>query len=196
MPETKRVVVISGPTGSGESTITNAIVRAYPARVSRLVTATTRAPRPDEREGVDYYFFTKEEFLAKKAAGEMLETTYVQNRDTYYGTYAPDLEKKLAAGFIVIANPDAVGTRFYKERYGAVSIFVMPGSMDELISRLRKRNPEMTEEDLSRRRDNAEREVREDYPFYDYTVVNADGKLEKAVADTVSIMKKEGYVLE
>ncbi len=192
-PGSKQVAVVSGPTGSGESSITNAIVRRYPQRVVRLVTATTRAPRPGEQNGIDYYFFTKEEFLAKEKAGEMLETTYVKNRDTHYGTYKVDLDAKLDAGYIVIVNPDIVGTKFYKTHYNATTVFVMPGSMDEVPARLRARNPEMDETEIMKRYENALREVKEERSFYYYEVVNADGKLNDAVESVITILKKEGY---
>lgn len=189
----KRIAVIAGPTGSGESTITNAIIRRYPRKVARLVTATTRAPRRGEQNGIDYYFFSKEVFLAKEKAGELLETTYIKNRNTHYGTYLPDLKGKLDAGFIIIINPDIVGTRFYKKHYGATTVFVMPGNMEEVPGRLRVRNPEMAEEEIQKRYKNALREVAEERSSYDYEVVNADGKLDVAVEQVIGILQKEGY---
>lgn len=190
---TKQIIVIAGPTGSGESTITNAIIRKYPRKIARLVTATTRAPRKGEQNAVDYYFFTKEDFAAKEASGELLETTYIENRDTYYGTYLPDLKGKLDAGFIVIINPDVVGAKFYKEHYGATTIFIMPGNTDEIPSRLRNRNPEMSEEEIMKRYKNAMQEIHNERPFYDYEVVNANGKLEQAVEEVILLLQKEGY---
>lgn len=189
----KQIAVVAGPTGSGESTITNEIIKRYPRQVVRLVTATTRAPRKGEENGIDYYFFTKEDFSSKEKAGEFLETTYISNRDTHYGTYLPDLKGKLDAGFIVIINPDIVGAKYYKEHYGATTIFVMPGNMEEVPARLRVRNPEMTEEEITKRYDNALREVKDERSFYDYEVMNANGKLGEAVEKVIEILKKEGY---
>lgn len=191
----KQVLVVAGPTGSGESTITNAIIARFP-RFTRLVTATTRPPRSGEEPNVHYYFFTKDEFKAKEVAGEMLETTYHANRDVYYGTYAPDLKAKLDAGRIVIVNPDVVGARYYKEHYHATTVFIAPTSVDALIARIRLRNPEMSEEELALRRDNAEAEIRDEKPFYDYVVVNEDGKLDDAIEAVVEILRKEGYSLD
>ncbi len=193
--ETRQVVVIAGPTGSGESAITNEIIRRYPARVTRLVTATTRHPRSGERYGVDYYFLTTEEFFEKQRTGEIVEATHVPNRDTYYGSYGPDLAKKLTAGCIVIANPDLVGAQFYKKHYNATTLFITPGDMSELSRRLRKRNPEMTEEELAKRIENAKAEMETERPFYDHVVVNADGHLREAVDEVVSILKRAGYDL-
>src|ERR1700742_4854258 len=98
----KRVVVIAGPSGSGESTITNQLIGRFPAKLVRLVTATSRPPREGEKPGVDYHFFTKEEFQKHIASGDIIEYTYIENRDTYYGTYKPDLEEKLQSGHVVI----------------------------------------------------------------------------------------------
>lgn len=192
----RQVLVIAGPTGSGETTVTNEIVRRFPSRMKRLVTATTRPPRAGEQNGVDYYFFTPEEFMSAKERGEILESTYIANRDTYYGTYAPDLKKKVASGDIVIVNPDIVGARYYREHFDAIAIFIVPESIDALARRIRDRNPELPEAEIEKRRENAEAEIRDEQSFYDYTVRNADGKLEDAVLHVVDIMRKEGYTLE
>ena len=192
----RSVVVIAGPSGSGESTITNEIVERYSPRIQRLVTATTRPPRTGEKNSVDYYFFSKEEFEREKKAGHILESTYIKNRDTYYGTYAPDLEKKIESGHLVIVNPDLVGARYYKENYGATTIFIVPENVDALERRIRERNPELPSIEVNQRRANAEAEIKKEKAFYDHVVVNADGKLEEAVKEVVAILKKEGYTLE
>ncbi len=192
----KNVVVIAGPSGSGETTITNEIVRRFAGRVCRLVTATTRPPRAGEKDGTDYYFFTKERFEKEKESGNILESTYIENRDTHYGTYKPDLDKKLQAGSIVVINPDIVGARFYKKKYGATTIFILPESVDAIEGRLRQRNPEFSNADIAKRRANAEAEIENEKSFYDYVVTNADGKLNKAVDEVVAILEKEGYNLD
>src|SRR3989344_1953805 len=192
--EKHSVVVIAGPTGSGETTITNAIVKAYP-RVTRLVTATTREPRIGEKHGVDYYFFSKEEFAREKEKGNILESTYIANRDTYYETYKPDLDVKLHAGSLVVINPDQVGAQFYKKHYDATTIFLLPESIDAIERRLRQRNPEFSDAEIAKRRANAEAEIENESPHYDYVVTNADAKLEQAVAEVVAILKKERYTL-
>ena len=191
----KQVVIIAGPTGSGESTITKTLLSRFPDRFRRLVTATTRSPRTGEQNKIDYYFFTKEEFLAKKESGEILESTYVENRDAYYGTYAPDLEEKIASGHIILINPDIVGTKYYKANYDATTIFIKTPAIDDMIARIRQRNPEMSEEELVHRHEQAMKEL-EDEPLYDYVVLNTDGKLDDAVNEVIEILRKEGYTLE
>lgn len=195
MTATHTILVIAGPSGSGESTITNRLIALYPRIFARLVTATTRPPRGQERHAEHYYFFSKEEFERNVAAGDIVEVTHVAGRDAWYGSYKPDLEGKLSAGLVVIVNPDIVGARYYKTHYGATTIFVRPGSIEELIPRLRKRNPEITEAELAKRRAEAEREVTEEAGFYDYQIVNADGALDAAVEQVIDILKKEGYKL-
>jgi guanylate kinase len=191
----RQVVVIAGPSGSGESTITNAIIRRYPNRVTRLVTATTRPPRAGEKSGVDYYFFSKGMFEREKRAGRVLESTYIENRDTYYGTYAPDLETKIVSGHLVIVNPDIVGSRYYKKHYDATTIFIIPENVDALERRIRERSPDLSEEEIVHRRENARLEMQKERSFYDYVVTNVDGKLDEAVEKVVAILKKEGYTL-
>lgn len=193
--EERRIIVIAGPTGSGESTITNAIVERF-SKVKRLVTATSRAPRSGEIQNVHYYFFSKEDFLAKVDTGDILEVNYQADRDVYYGTYAPDLHQKLDAGYLIVVNPDIVGARYYKKEYNATTIFIEPRSVEELRARIEKRNPEMSTEELNRRMEYAERELKEEKPFYDYVIQNGDGELDSAIEQVVAVLQKEGYTLE
>jgi len=165
-------------------------------RMTRLVTATTRQPRAGEKHSVDYYFFTKEQFEEEKNKGHIPEFTYIKNRDTYYGSYLPDLNEKLEKGSIVIVNPDIVGAKFYKERFNATTIFIVPENVDILERRVRERNPELSEEEIEKRKENARIEIEQERPFYDYIVTNTDGKLDKTVTDIIAILMKEGYNLE
>lgn len=192
----RQVVVIAGPTGSGETTITNEIVKRFPSRAERLVTATTRPPRAGEKNGVDYYFFSPEEFARCDKEGGILEKTYIANRNTYYGTYASDLKEKMASGKIVIVNPDVVGARYYKKNYDAVTVFIVPENVDALERRIRSRNPDLSDAEVVKRRANAQAEMRDEEAFYDYKVTNADGKLQGTVDEVVALLKKEGYTLE
>lgn len=183
------IFIIAGPTGVGESVITRGIINKIP-NFTRLVTATTRPPRLNEKNGVDYYFFSKQEFESAIEKGEILEYTYVKNRDAHYGSYKKDLEEKLERELNIIINPDVVGAKFYKENYGAVTIFIKPASLDDLKKRLIKRDPNISKEELAKRLANAENEIENEEKFYDYSVVNEEGKLDEAIAKTAEIIKK------
>jgi guanylate kinase len=187
-----KILVISGPTGSGESTVTNRIIDKYPI-FQRLVTSTTRKPRGSEKDKVDYYFFTEEEFEKQKEQGNILEYTYIENRKVYYGTYLPDLNEKLAKGHVIV-NVDHVGLKFYQENYQASSIFIKPESLDTIKERLQIRNPEMTEDELVNRLQNAQDEIDREERFYDHLVFNKQDKLNEAIEEIEEILKKESYI--
>jgi guanylate kinase len=188
----KQIVVLAGPTASGETTFTKELLVAYP-NFAKLVTATTREPRAGEAHGVDYYFFTKEQFFEEIEMGNIIEHTHVKNRDAYYGTYKPDLEEKLATGRTVIVNTDLVGSRFFKQRYGATTIFIKPKSMNTIYERLRRREPDMPTETVVHRVLSAVEEIMEAEAQYDYVVFNDDREFSETVENMVGILKKEGY---
>ncbi len=190
----KQVIVIAGPSGSGKNAIIAEIMKRYPQYV-RLVTATTRAMRPGEADGVDYHFMSPEQFDAELASGNIPEHRFVPALNTYYGTYLPDLEKRIADGKIVFAQVDIEGAKLLKDRYNATTIFIMPESLEQFRGRLRARNPEWSEKEFEARMKITEEEMRVHAPQYDYRIVNADGKLQESVQEVVDIMRKEGYTL-
>ncbi|RJQ33174.1 hypothetical protein C4568_05025 [Candidatus Parcubacteria bacterium] len=191
----KHVVVIAGPSGSGKNVIIEELLKRFP-RCVRAVTATTRAPRPGEQDGVDYHFFTKEKFEADLASGNIPEHRFVPSLGTYYGFYLPDLEEKLKTHPVVFAQVDVQALPFVKSRFNATTFFIMPESIEQFRDRLRARNPEWSEQEFEARMQITERELKEDAPQFDYRVVNADGALEKAVDEIIEILKKEGYTLD
>lgn len=190
----KRVLIIAGPTGVGESTVTKKIIENFPI-FKRLVTATTRAPRLNEQEKVDYYFFDKERFLSEIDKGNIIEHTYVKSRDVYYGSYRLDLDEKIEKGFNVVVNPDVVGAKYYKENYNATTIFILPESMESLRKRHLDRDPNVLGEELEKRMKDAQNEVENEADFYDYQIVNEYGKLEETLEKVFEIIKKENYRL-
>src|SRR3989338_6254507 len=190
----KRVVIIAGTTGVGESTVTQKIIELYPI-FKRLVTATSRSPRLAEQNGVDYYFFSEAEFKKEIAKSNVPE--YQNTRSgVYYGTYKPELEKQLSDGFNVIANTDIVGADYYKKNYGATAIFIMPDSFENLAKRIRHRQKDISIVNLQARLDYARHEIEQEGGRYDYRVVNAEGQLDKTVTGKTEILKNEGYRLE
>ena len=191
----RHVVVIAGPSGSGKNAVIEALLQRF-KKCSLLVNATTRTPREGEREGEDYYFQSESAFKNGIENGCILEYRYVPSLGTYYGTYKPDLEERIARGDIVLAHKDIVGARYLKEHYNAITIFLLPESIESLERRIRARNPGMSKMELDERMKMVRSEVDKDAPQYDYRVVNADGRLEKTVEEVVAILKKEGYNLD
>lgn len=188
----QRVVVIAGPAGSGKGTIIAELLRRVP-HASMMTTATTRAPRPGEVEGVNKYFMDNARFKEEMAKGNILEHYYREDTDTYYGTYKPDIDMRVARGEMVLCDIQIVGAKYMKEQYGALTIFVEPGSIDELERRVRARAP-ISDIEWEERKKHTQREMTEDAPWYDYRVVNADGKLDEAVNKILGILEKESYL--
>ena len=175
--------------------VVNAVLERF-LNFRRLVSATTRKPRLKEKDGLDYYFFSKDKFLEEIDNGNILEYTYIKNRDSYYGTYKVDLEEKIEGGYVVVVNVDGVGVDYYKRKQGAIAIFIKPASLDELRTRLQTRDPNMSEEELSKRIENAKAEIKNEEKFYDYVVYNENGRLDKAIREVVGILEKENYELK
>lgn len=191
----KRVLVISGPTGVGESTITNEIIKRY-SMFTRLITATTREPRLNEKNGKDYYFFSKEKFFNEIKNGNIIEYAHIKKRDVYYGSYKQNLEDVLKKGYNIIVNPNIVGAKYYKKNFNAITIFIKPDSFTNLKKRQLARNPNISESELKKRLDNAKYETENEAFFYDYIVVNKQNQLKKTVDKIEYIIKKEKYSLK
>lgn len=187
----RQVAVIAGPSGSGKDVIIRDIVERY-KNVTRLVTATTRTKRSGERDGIDYYFMTSETFVREIEAGNILEYYYRSETDTYYGTYKPDIDTRIATGKIVLCQLQIVGAKYFKEHCDAVTIFILPPSLKTLDERVRTRSVMSTIE-LEERRKITQQEIEKDASWYDYRVINEDGKLREAADKVVEILTKEGY---
>lgn len=188
----KKVVVLAGPTASGESTFTKEFVLAYP-NFARAVSATTRKPRPNEEHGIDYYFMNQEDFFKSVQDGSIPEHTYVKERDAHYGTYLPDLQQKLDSGKTVIVNTDLHGTHYFKKKYNATTIFIKPKSMQTLYNRLIRRDPSISREEVITRLISASQEVLEAEHKYDFTVFNDDGEFADTMIKINDILARQGY---
>lgn len=166
--ERGKLVVISGPSGVGKGTVVKEILREFPG-YALSVSVTTRAPRPGEEDGKQYYFRSKEKFLQMVQDGEFLETAEVYGN--FYGTPRFAVEKLLKEGVNVILEIDTVGALNVKRVLPeAVLIFILPPSIDELRSRLRGRNTE-SESQLSVRLGSALSEIKTAHS-YDFAVIN------------------------
>lgn len=177
--------VISGPSGVGKGTICQQLVERN-KNISVSVSATTRAPRPIDRDGVTYFFKTKEEFRSMIDADKFLE--WAIYNDNYYGTPADPVDEKLNSGKDVILEIEVQGAlKVMERRPDAVSVFIAPLSEEVLYERLRTRGTE-TEEQIEKRVNAAKAEM-EQKDKYDYIVIN--DVLETAICDIENIMKNE-----
>jgi guanylate kinase len=177
------LIILSGPAGSGKSTIIRRLVedKTWPLRLS--VSVTTRAPRPGEVEGVHYYFRTKEVFRAEVAAGAFLEWAEVFGN--YYGTLQAEVQPHRLRGIGVLLDIDVKGWEQVRRHCpDAVSIFVRASSMETYEKRLRERKTE-TEAAMQRRLAGAKLELAR-APEYDYQVINED--LDTALASIRAIL--------
>ena len=178
-------LVLSAPSGGGKTTIANALVAAR-EDVGYSVSATTRPPRPKERDGVDYHFVSREEFDRRVRAGEFLE--WAEYGGERYGTLKAGIEKVLAAGKHAVLDIEIQGARAVKQQYPeAVLIFVVPPSAEELMRRLGGPGGTRAQSLVARLR-RAVEELRE-APAYDYVVYNADRT--EAVAEVAAILDAE-----
>jgi len=164
------VFIISAPSGSGKSTLTSGLIRAVP-NLRFSVSYTTRPPRGDEKNGVAYYFISREEFTERAKQGEFLE--YAEVFGNYYGTHSSELQRAGRDGYDLVLDIDVQGARQLKERIpAAVSIFVLAPSRQVLEARLRARGQD-SDEVIQRRLREAAEEIR-NYFWYDYVLVNQD----------------------
>lgn len=178
--------VLSSPSGAGKTTISRFLLEKDKNLVLS-VSATTRPKRPNEQDNVDYYFVSKEKFLDMAMKGEFLE--YAEVFGNYYGTPKSVVTASLDKGDDVLFDIDWQGTRQLAEiaRKDLVSVFILPPSMKELESRLRKRGQD-SEEVLGDRMKKANHEISH-WDEYDYVMVNND--LEESIEKVLSILKAE-----
>jgi len=180
-----KLYVFSAPSGSGKTTIVREILKNYPDFVFS-VSATTRKRRSTEKEGVDYYFISEEEFIKKIDNGEFVE--WEKFYDYYYGTIKSLVDGNLAKGLSTVFEVDVKGAISIKKVYkNSVLIFIAPPSIDVLKDRLIKRNTE-TDVDLKKRIERAEMELSFKNQF-DYVVSNVN--LEEAKKEVKKIIEKE-----
>ncbi len=183
------LIVISGPSGVGKDTVVEAIKsRGFPFHF--VVTATTRPIRPGEQHGVDYFFYTREEFAQMIESDELLEYAFVY--DDYKGIPKEQVRRALASGKDVIMRLDVQGAATIRGLCPeAVLIFLTTTSEQELISRLQARKTE-TSSSLHMRIAMARKELRRIKEF-DYVVVNAEDQLRQTVDTIVGIINSEHH---
>jgi guanylate kinase len=183
-----QLVVVSGPSGAGKTTLLRKLFERS-GRLVSSISATTRPPRPGERDGVDYHFMSGEEFQRRRQRGDFLECFEVFGRGFWYGTLESEVTPGLKAGKWVVLEIDVQGTMAVLERYpDALTIFVRPASVDELERRLRSRGTESP--DAIERRLQVARQELSCADRYRYQVLNDD--IDRAVAEIVEILNRYG----
>jgi guanylate kinase len=188
-PQKGKLVVISGPSGTGKSTVVQQLLRQCPLPLTLSVSATTRPPREGERDGVDYHFMSPQEFARRRDNREFLEYKEVFGRGDFYGTLLREVASGLKAGNWVVLEIDVEGAiDVFKWDPDAISIFLHPGSMEELEGRLRGRMTE-SEESIQRRLDVARRELGF-VDRYRHRVVNKS--VDQAVCEICEILTRSG----
>ncbi|MCR5176350.1 MAG: guanylate kinase [Anaerovibrio sp.] len=181
------LIVISGPSGTGKGTVCDVLRKNNPD-IAYSVSATTRASRPGEKNGVNYYFHTREEFERMIENGELLEWAEVYGN--YYGTPLKKIEEKLAQGIDILLEIDTQGAMNVKKKCpDGLFIFLVPPSLTELEKRLNGRGTE-TQESLDRRLGSAVAEI-EMGKEYRYVVVNKS--VETAANEIAEIIKAERH---
>jgi len=177
------ILVLSGPAGSGKDTLLNRYFKFGSAK--KTISATTRAIRNCEKDGIDYYFFTRERFEKAIAAGELLE--YTEYAGNYYGTLYSEINRITAAGDDVILKIEVEGGQNVKKLFPeAILIFTFPPSAAILAARLRRRGTE-DEQTIKKRLTVAQTEIEAAKKTYDYLIINDDADdAAKQLADIIS----------
>lgn len=183
-----KLLIFSAPSGSGKSTIVNFLMQEHPElKMAFSVSATSRPPRGTEQHGVEYFFLTPDEFRQHIENNDFLEYEEVYT-DRYYGTLKKPVEERLSEGINVVFDVDVKGGCNIKKYYGdrALSIFIMPPSVEELRRRLVSRNTD-SEEQINERVSKAAYEITFAEKF-DKVVINDD--LDVAKAETLRIIQE------
>ena len=178
-------IVVSAPSGAGKSSICQRFMQICP-EVKFSVSYTSRTPRPNEVNGKDYYFISREEFQARIDQGEFVE--WIENYGNLYGSSRRTIETVLHDGQDLLLDVEPRGAKNIKQKFkGGVYVFVLPPSRIELLKRLEGRGCE-TPEVIQNRYAQAESELKE-ISIYDYVIINKD--LETAVRQLTSIYVAE-----
>ncbi len=171
MTPAPKLIVVSGPSGAGKSTLVRRLVEVCDLPIQVSVSVTTRSPREGEVDGRDYHFVSKERFENMMANNAFLECKEVFGRGDWYGTLRKTVDEGLASGKWVLLEIDVQGAMAVLEQCReTISIFVHPGSLEELEHRLRKRGTD-AEPAIQRRLEVAAQELLS-VPKYHYEVFN------------------------
>jgi guanylate kinase len=186
-----KLIVLSGPSGVGKSTILRRLLDRHPDRLRLSISATTRSPRPGELDGVDYYFLSPDDFARRRESGEFLESCEVFGHGHWYGTLLSEVTPSRGDEKWVILDIDVEGAEKVRGRFPDVpSIFLQPSSDAELERRLRARGTE-SEAAIQRRLQTARHELAR-AGLYEFQVIN--DTVGRAVDDIEKILAKLGAI--
>jgi len=177
-----RIIVISGPSGSGKTTVCNRLLEDPNVRLS--VSATTRTPRPGERDGVNYHFLTRTEFARRVQQGVFAE--HAEYNGNLYGTPRAELDAARTDGQAVLVEIDVQGAAQLRRRYPHAIYIFLDAPADAVAERLERRNTE-TPDERRHRLDAAQRERAAGQELFDVTVINDD--LDQAVQQIRSLIR-------
>ena len=158
------MLIISGPAGSGKTTLCDRLLEEYGDAIRRVVTTTSRDPRPGEVDGVDYHFLEKEEFERRIRSGNFIEWALVHGR--YYGSERANILRMLEGGQDILLNIDVQGAETFRQKAGSSpelagkvhTIFIKPRSLEQIRERLLHRGSD-DEAEIQRRLRSAEKEI-------------------------------------
>lgn len=175
-----KIVILTAPSGAGKTSITRFLLNKYPDRLAFSISAATRKPRGSEKNGVDYYFLSEEDFKQKIQHEEFLEWEMVYE-GKYYGTLKSEMDRIWSEGKVPLLDIDVKGAIHVEQQYpeATLSLFIEPPSIDELKRRLRSRGTE-SEEAIEARVSKAAYEISFKHSF-DHEIVNDN--LERACAE-------------
>jgi guanylate kinase len=178
-------IIISAPSGAGKTTLCQALKKRLPD-LNFSVSHTTRPPRENERDGIDYHFTSREKFLEMIDQGEFLEWAIIH--DHYYGTSRKNIKSTLQKGKDLILELDVQGVETLRhQKYEGVYIFILPPSLEELEKRLTERGTE-PDEQIKQRLALGKKEIKKTH-LYDFTVTNVN--IEESVETMLAIIRAE-----
>lgn len=178
------ILILCAPSGSGKSTMVRHLLTAFPNRFELSISCTTRSPRGQEVNGREYYFISRDEFESLIANNAFVEYEQVY-KGLYYGTLKSEVERIQSAGHTPVFDVDVKGGLHLKDLFGAqaVSVFIMPPSLEELSRRLHARGD--TAEDMIQQRLAKAAIEMQDAPLFDYRIVNDKLEIAAKQLDTL-----------
>ncbi len=181
------LVIISSPSGGGKDVVISALLKKF-ARSAKLITTTTRTPRKEDKNGITYYFTDKPTFEKKIENNETVEHNFYA--DNYYGIEKKELENKLKNFDVVFTNVDVNGRRHLNDaHYKNLSIFLVPGNLNDLKNRISRRGAVSVQE-LNDRMQTAQNEMAAANE-YDFQIINETGKLSETIDSVAKIITNQ-----